>query len=200
MKVLTCTFDHNFAKTGGAIYNKLGTMEIQACVFDRNHAKLDGGALWNYRGTIKIQSCAFDNHHAGQDGGAVVLFKGTMEMHGCNITNCSAEVLCPSPAQPPACDNTPQLSPSPLACTETGRRNLHRRSIQHSNSIQRARGEPGWRGEPACAPHSRPLCRICVLRATLTHHSPAGPHAWLSTRASCAVCRMAAASLWCEVC
>ena len=93
MKVLTCTFDHNFAKTGGAIHNEFGTMEIQACVFDRNHAKLDGGALWNYRGTIKIQSCAFDNHHAGQDGGAVVLFKGTMEMHGCNITNCSAEVL-----------------------------------------------------------------------------------------------------------
>jgi len=129
MKVLTCTFDHNFAKDGGAIACNFGTMDFQGCVFDRNHAKVRGGALSTDRSTVKIQLCAFDNNHAERDGGAIDTFGGeygdTVEMHGCNITNCSAEVL-PLPRSP-ACDNTPQLSPSPLACTEMGRRNLHGR-------------------------------------------------------------------------
>ena len=97
MKVLTCTFDHNFAKHGGAIACNFGTMDFQGCVFDRNHAKVRGGALSTDRSTVKIQLCAFDNNHAERDGGAIDTFGGeygdTVEMHGCNITNCSAEVL-----------------------------------------------------------------------------------------------------------
>ena len=71
MKVLTCTFDHNFAKHGGAIACNFGTMDFQGCVFDRNHAKQHGGAIYNY--------------------------DSTMAVHGCNFTNCSAEVLLPPP-------------------------------------------------------------------------------------------------------
>ena len=95
MKVLTCTFDHNFADCGGALGSGgvSGVAEIQACIFDRNVARNMGGALCSLYGAIKIQSCAFDNNHAERDGGAVVTFGGTMEMHGCNITNCSAKVL-----------------------------------------------------------------------------------------------------------
>ena len=97
MKVLTCTFDHNFAKHGGAIACHFGTMDFQGCVFDRNHAKVRGGALSTERSMMKIQLCAFDNNHAERDGGAIDKFGGahggTMEIQGCNITNCSAEVL-----------------------------------------------------------------------------------------------------------
>ena len=95
MKVLTCTFDHNFADCGGALGSDgvSSVTEIQACIFDRNVARNMGGALCHLYGAIKIQSCAFDNNHAERDGGAVVTFGGTMEMHGCNITNCSAKVL-----------------------------------------------------------------------------------------------------------
>ena len=94
IKVVTCTFGHNFAKDGGAIASTFGTMDIQACVFDRNHAKITGGALSSDRSmTMKIQLCAFDNNHAERNGGAVNAFQDTMEMHGCNITDCSAGVL-----------------------------------------------------------------------------------------------------------
>ena len=46
-----------------------------------------------------------------------------------------------------------------------------------------------------------PLCRICVLCSCPDmSHISCWPHVWLSTLASCAACRRAAASLWCRVC
>ena len=94
MALHTCAFNENRAISieggdGGAILSvAVGTVEIRACTFNRNHACY-GGAVLSSGGLMELRTCLFDDNHAKLQGGAVYNSRGTMAVHGCNITNCS---------------------------------------------------------------------------------------------------------------
>ncbi|MGZ7095433.1 MAG: right-handed parallel beta-helix repeat-containing protein [Methanobacterium sp.] len=64
---------------GGAIYNQ-GTLTIQNCVFENNHARGDGGAISNRQGTLNIVDSEFKNNYAasGYYGGAISNSNGNL--------------------------------------------------------------------------------------------------------------------------
>ena len=69
-----CQFQDNHAVLGGAIYN-IGTLNINKCIFNNNAADKTnesyGGAIFNKIGKIKITNSKFTNNKAIKEGGAI---------------------------------------------------------------------------------------------------------------------------------
>ena len=69
LKVLNCTFRNNSAESfGGSIYNNLGKLQLEMCIFNRNSAG-NGGGLSDHYGNAKLLKCTFDNNFAGSGAG-----------------------------------------------------------------------------------------------------------------------------------
>jgi hypothetical protein len=64
-------FTHGASINGGAIFTAAGTLTIDACVFDSNHAPISfGGAIRNF-GSLFISNSVFTNNMAGVFAGAI---------------------------------------------------------------------------------------------------------------------------------
>ena len=69
--VTNCTFTNNTAATGGAIYNRFGTIiSLSGCTFTNSTSTYgEGGAITNWYGTItSLSGCTFTNNTAYSQG------------------------------------------------------------------------------------------------------------------------------------
>jgi len=66
-----CTFLHNSAARGGAVYAFRAAPTIIDSRFVANHADQDGGAFYNVEGDTRLIGCALIGNTAEDDGGAI---------------------------------------------------------------------------------------------------------------------------------
>ena len=77
------TFDLNEATNrGGAIYNNLGTLNLNGATFQNNDAIDLGGAIYTYRGTVNLQSGNRLNWNSAEEGGAIYNDGATLRITG----------------------------------------------------------------------------------------------------------------------
>ena len=86
--IRNCTFRHNHAIKGGAIYLS-SNPTIEHCMFTDNRARL-GGAIYNHSNTMTISSCTFQSNAAnleegqgGFAGGAIYNDSTTITVNSC---------------------------------------------------------------------------------------------------------------------
>jgi hypothetical protein len=70
--VAKCTFTHNRAQLGGAIFNLgyNGNLTLGSCTLSANSAQ-DGGGLYNYYADAQLWYCTLSGNSAARDGGAL---------------------------------------------------------------------------------------------------------------------------------
>jgi predicted outer membrane repeat protein len=73
------------AWTGGAIYQRAGSLRLADCSLAENVAQCNGGAIYAERGTLSLAGCVFDSNRAGERGGGIHLVDGTAQLSGCSL-------------------------------------------------------------------------------------------------------------------
>jgi hypothetical protein len=87
LKISHCTFLHNIAVAGGAVYVRNSTIIVEGCHFEKNKSLTDGGALCIVRCKMKMYNNTLLNNDAHTLGGALML----QNMKGLFANNVIAE-------------------------------------------------------------------------------------------------------------
>jgi predicted outer membrane repeat protein len=91
LQVSDCVFRDNgtiYEYGAGFHISSYGSVDITGCLFENNHATIDGGAIWigNWAGdSINITDCTFLGNTAGNEGGAIHAYDvtGTVTVENC---------------------------------------------------------------------------------------------------------------------
>ena len=87
-----CTFSDNVAVSGGAIYVKSGSLNIEDSLFINNYAELFGGAITTIGTTLNLNNVTSRNNKADVDGGVVYSFNDkSVRVINSNFINNSAD-------------------------------------------------------------------------------------------------------------
>ncbi|MBC7234987.1 MAG: right-handed parallel beta-helix repeat-containing protein [Chloroflexi bacterium] len=91
LRVAHCTFTHNAARFGGAVYNFGGAPVFINCRFLSNLADANGGGMRNHAGTPLLIDCLFEDNHALSDGGGGLCnYMSDARLVGCILRRNSA--------------------------------------------------------------------------------------------------------------
>ena len=89
--LINCTFSNNVALSGGAIFAKYGSLNIEDSLFINNYAEIFGGAITSIGTTLNMNNVISRNNKADVDGGVVYSFDDTsVRVINSNFVNNSA--------------------------------------------------------------------------------------------------------------
>jgi autotransporter family porin len=80
-----CAFENNHANTNGGSLYSINEVNIQNCQFNSNYAGsgIAGGAVYIQNGNASISNSQFNGNHAEWDGGAVYINNGEVSISNC---------------------------------------------------------------------------------------------------------------------
>ena len=94
--IFNCTFEKNWAVSGGAIHFQSGkNITVENCKFSDNQASYRGGAInsaGTYNENVIIINSEFRNNSASNTGGAIYGAGVNMTVDGCNLTRNNATI------------------------------------------------------------------------------------------------------------
>lgn len=83
VRIVACRFRDNRGGIGAGVFSHYNGLEVEACLFERNHA--EGAAALYCLGDARIERCTFAENLGAHNGGAVTANKGLLEVIGCTF-------------------------------------------------------------------------------------------------------------------